>query len=103
MANLDAYVCPKCGASLRAYDGAWDFSFQGHLWLQLAGAVVFGVVLLALARYEVVGVLFATLAAAGVTAYIAWRVARARAANQPERYSCPKCLRLFWRSELQAN
>jgi predicted RNA-binding Zn-ribbon protein involved in translation (DUF1610 family) len=91
----DVYTCPKCGATLREHDESWDFSLGEHFALQLIGWPVFVVVLYAFYAHDVDGVIVAALVASTVSIFITWRVARARKADQPERFSCPKCLRVF--------
>jgi hypothetical protein len=39
--------------------------------------------------------LVATLVASTVTSFILWRLGRNRARESPERFACPRCLRVF--------
>ena len=103
MKTTASYSCPKCGAALQTHDASGDFSLGGHVALQLIGWPVFVLVLYALHAYGVGGVFVASVAASGVSAFVMWRIVRARAANQPERYSCPKCLRVFAGGELRSS
>jgi predicted RNA-binding Zn-ribbon protein involved in translation (DUF1610 family) len=91
----DVHTCPKCGATLREHDESWDFSLGGQIALQLIGWPVFAAVLYAFFAHGVDGVIVAGLAASLVSIFIAWRVACARKADRAERFSCPKCLRVY--------
>ena len=75
----------------------------GHVAALLIGWPVFILVLYALDAYGVGGVIVASVAASGGGALVMWHIVRARTFNQPERYSCPKCLRVFAGGKLRSN
>jgi hypothetical protein len=80
---------------MQRHSDTWELSFWHHLAVNGLGGVF---ILAAFFEFWVYGVLasiVAALGAAAVVAIIVWRVIRARALGEPERYACPRCLRVF--------